>query len=80
MIWPDSLIQNIYNLFYQRGDFSLITSFSTERYQQDISETWAYSVTKEVCKILNVTSINKELLMIDIISSNVHSVVNFIYF
>jgi len=73
-IWPTTLVQNINNILFQYGDYSLIVSSGVEKYDEDISEKWTQKVIQAARELLDVYSF--ENVDVDIISSNTHSVVN----
>lgn len=76
MIWPHNLLENIYNMLYQYGEYKFLLSSGADRLDEDISEKWAGRVLDASLKLLSLSSLEKEEVIIDIISSNTHSVVN----
>lgn len=75
-IWPQNLVRCIYDMLYQYGDYKLLLSSGVDRLDEDISEQWAQKVLENTCNILGTTTLNRDDVLVDIISSNTHSVVN----
>ena len=75
-LWPHNLIENVFNIMYQYGDYKLIISSGIERYDEDISERWTQKVLSGALDLLDLEHWLENDISVDIISSNTHSVSN----
>jgi len=74
-LWGDKTLENIWNVLYQHGDYNIIIDKPQDSFD-DVSEIWIEKVRNATIKLIG--EYNPEDLIVDIISSNTHSVVNLV--
>ncbi|ORX77155.1 hypothetical protein BCR32DRAFT_64594 [Anaeromyces robustus] len=74
-LWGEKTLENIWNVLYQHGDYNIIIDKPSDSFD-DVSEIWIDKVRDATIKLLG--NYNTDDLIVDIISSNTHSVVNLV--
>ncbi|ORX60858.1 hypothetical protein BCR36DRAFT_578930 [Piromyces finnis] len=74
-LWGDKTLENIWNVLYQHGDYNIIIDKPQDSFD-DVNEIWIDKVRNATIKLLG--NYNTDDLIVDIISSNTHSVVNLV--
>jgi len=74
-LWGEKTLENIWNVLYQHGDYNIIIDKPQDSFD-DVSEIWIDKVRNATNRLMG--DYNTEDLMVDIISSNTHSVVNLV--
>jgi len=74
-LWGDKTLENIWNVLYQHGDYNIIIDKPQDSFD-DVSEIWIEKVRNATVKLMG--DYNTDDLIVDIISSNTHSVVNLV--
>ncbi|OUM62344.1 hypothetical protein PIROE2DRAFT_69517 [Piromyces sp. E2] len=72
---PDDIKENIWNVLYQHGDYNIIIDKPQDSFD-DVNEIWIDKVRNATIKLIGEYDTND--LIVDIISSNTHSVVNLV--
>lgn len=74
-LWGINTLENIWNVIYQHGDYNIIIDKPSDSFD-DVNDHWIEKVRVATEKLLG--DFNPENLIVDVISSNTHSVVNLV--
>ncbi|KAL6613049.1 hypothetical protein U3516DRAFT_592157 [Neocallimastix sp. 'constans'] len=74
-LWGEKTLENIWNVLYQHGDYNIIIDKPSDSFD-DVNEIWIEKVRNATIELMG--DYNTEDLIVDIISSNTHSVVNLV--
>jgi len=74
-LWGEKTLENIWNVIYQHGDYNIIIDKPQDSFD-DVNEIWIEKVRNATIKLLG--DYDTDELIVDIISSNTHSVVNLV--
>jgi len=74
-LWGEKTLENIWNVLYQHGDYNIIIDKPQDSFD-DVSEIWIEKVRNATIELIGEYTTDD--LIVDIISSNTHSVVNLV--
>jgi len=74
-LWGEKTLENIWNVLYQHGDYNIIIDKPSDSFD-DVNEIWIDKVRNATIKLIG--EYDTDDLIVDIISSNTHSVVNLV--